>query len=161
SLLQHRGRDRCRRRGDRGGRAMSDLEPLPREIGEYYASGVESGRLVSGPSALELLRTQELLQRFLPKPPAILLDVGGGPGRAACWLAGLGYEVHLVDAVPLHVERAQAAAADARVTLASARAGDARELESADGFADAVLLMGPLYHLTERADRLTALAEAR
>lgn len=45
--------------------------------------------------------------------------------------------------------------------LASLRVGDARNLEHADETADAVLLFGPLYHLTERADRMRALAEAR
>jgi SAM-dependent methyltransferase len=38
--------------------------------------------------------------------------------------------------------------------------GDARELTFNDGVADGVLLLGPLYHLTERADRLRALHEA-
>ena len=45
--------------------------------------------------------------------------------------------------------------------LASAVAGDARSLDLADKSVDAVLLMGLLYHLTERADRLRALEEAR
>jgi SAM-dependent methyltransferase len=38
---------------------------------------------------------------------------------------------------------------------------DARELDLADTCADAVLLLGPLYHLRRRADRLRALGEAR
>jgi SAM-dependent methyltransferase len=63
--------------------------------------------------------------------------------------------VHLVDPVPLHVEQARAAANGYTVAL-----GDARSLYEPDASADAVLLLGPLYHLTERADRLRALAEA-
>jgi SAM-dependent methyltransferase len=39
--------------------------------------------------------------------------------------------------------------------------GDARTLERDDASADAALLMGPLYHLTERDDRIRALSEAR
>lgn len=35
-----------------------------------------------------------------------------------------------------------------------------RALQEPDASADAVLLLGPLYHLTERADRLRALGEA-
>src|SRR6185295_15870885 len=46
------------------------------------------------------------------------------------------------------------------VALASAAVGDARRLEAADNTADAVLLLGPLYHLTEREDRVKALSEA-
>ena len=44
--------------------------------------------------------------------------------------------------------------------LASATLGDARSLNHSEGSADAVLLMGPLYHLTARDERLTALREA-
>ncbi|HLH73563.1 MAG TPA: class I SAM-dependent methyltransferase, partial [Chloroflexota bacterium] len=95
-------------------------------------------------------------------PPATILDVGGGPGVYACWLASEGYEVHLVDAVPLHVEQAlRASEAQPGCPLASVRLGDARQLLQADASADVVLLLGPLYHLTERQDRLQALGEAK
>jgi SAM-dependent methyltransferase len=70
--------------------------------------------------------------------------------------------VHLLDIVPLHVE--QALEASRRSTggrLAGAQVGDARRLPPAAAGADAVLLLGPLYHLTRRADRLAALSEAR
>src|SRR5262249_48300987 len=83
-------------------------------------------------------------------------------GRYAVWLTELGYRVHLVDPVPLHVEQAHAAARDRLgAALASADVGDARALRLPDDSADAVLLLGPLYHLPEYADRLRALAEAR
>jgi SAM-dependent methyltransferase len=39
--------------------------------------------------------------------------------------------------------------------------GDARALRLPDANVDAVLLLGPLYHLTERAERIQVLAEAR
>jgi SAM-dependent methyltransferase len=45
--------------------------------------------------------------------------------------------------------------------LADAEVGDARELPAADRSVDAVLLLGPLYHLPEAADRDRALREAR
>jgi ubiquinone/menaquinone biosynthesis C-methylase UbiE len=139
---------------------MSD-SPLPDEVTAHYADGYEEVRLARGAGQIELARTQELLQRFLPPPPAVVLDVGGGPGRYALWLARLGYTVHLIDALPLHVELAQqASAAQPEAPLASAAVGDARRLEWADASAEAVLLMGPLYHLTEREDRLAALREA-
>ncbi|MCA9880452.1 MAG: methyltransferase domain-containing protein [Thermomicrobiales bacterium] len=44
--------------------------------------------------------------------------------------------------------------------LQTAVIGDARALDQPDASADIVLMFGPLYHLTERADRLTALREA-
>ncbi len=128
----------------------------------HYESVSEELRLQQGPSRLELARTQELLSRYLPPPPAVVLDVGGGPGAYACWLARQGYEVHLIDLVPLHVEQARRASeAQLDHPLASASVGDARHLERGDASADAVLLLGPLYHLTERADRVQVLNEAR
>lgn len=42
----------------------------------------------------------------------------------------------------------------------TAAVGDARELAEPDGAVDATLLMGPLYHLVDRADRIRALREA-
>ncbi len=38
--------------------------------------------------------------------------------------------------------------------------GDARDVDLPDGSVDAVLLLGPLYHLLDRAERVRALAEA-
>ena len=124
------------------------------EIAAHYAEGVELERMSGPTSRIEFARTQELLERFLPRRPAAVLDVGGGPGAYAGWLAERGYRVALVDPVPLHVEEAT------RRGGFTATLGDARHLEHDDASFDAVLLLGPLYHLTERADRLRALTEA-
>ena len=134
---------------------------LPPEIAAYYECGDERDRLTARTGRLEWARTWELLGRFLPPAPATVLDVGGGPGAYAVPLALAGYEVHLVDAMPLHVAQAREAAAAANTTLASIAVGDARSLDFPAGSADAVLLLGPLYHLLEPAERLAALAEAR
>ncbi|MCC9305974.1 methyltransferase domain-containing protein [Kitasatospora sp. RB6PN24] len=137
-----------------------DQEPgsapaLAPEILGYYAQGQEDGRLRAGAGRLELLRTQDVLRRLLPPAPARLLDVGGGSGIHAEWLTAAGYQVELVDPVPLHVEQA------GRLAGVRARLGDARALDAADDSFDVVLLLGPLYHLTDPADRARALAEAR
>ena len=124
------------------------------EIAYYYGLGEERDRL-AGPFRLEFVRTKELLARHLPPPPAVVLDIGGGPGAYALWLAERGYEIHLLDPIELHVRQAREAG------VASAEIGDARSLPQADASADAVLMLGPLYHLQEQADRLRALAEAR
>lgn len=138
------------------------MAPAPRdEILDYYALGLERGRLEESYFPLERARTQELILRHLPPAPGIVLDVGGGAGAYACWLAGLGYAVHLVDPVALHVEQALEASRERPAApLASARVGDARRLGFVDAGADAVLLLGPLYHLPDRQGRLAALAEA-
>ncbi len=135
---------------------------LPSEIDSHYAAGLEAGRLTYGSGRLELARTQEILRRFLPPPPAVVADVGGGPGLYACWLASLGYEVHLYDPVPLHVAQAEEASkAQPPHPVQSFTIADARAVGRPDNSADAVLLLGPLYHLTDRVDRLSALWEAR
>jgi ubiquinone/menaquinone biosynthesis C-methylase UbiE len=139
----------------------SEVSIVPEILG-HYAESLEQDRLFEGRSQLERARTEELLARHLPPPPAIVLDAGGGPGVYAHWLATQGYEVHLVDPVPLHVAQAASTSSEAGAhPLASAQVGDARSLERPAMSVDAVLLMGPLYHLTERADRLQALREAR
>ncbi len=142
---------------------MSGIPPadVPSSMVDHYASGVEAGRLDSAGASLELLRTQEILTRFLPTPPAVIYDIGGGPGSYAAWLARLGYEVHLVDIMPLHVQQAlEASAAQAEHPIATCTVGDARQLKFPHDSAAVVLLLGPLYHLTERADRITTLREA-
>jgi ubiquinone/menaquinone biosynthesis C-methylase UbiE len=131
------------------------------DIGEFYARGLERDRLSRGQGALEFARTQALLERYLPKPPAVVADIGGGPGRYAVWLAQRGYRVYLVDPVQKHVDQSRDAAAAAGVTLAGLTVGDALSLPLPDASVDAALLLGPLYHLTARADRVRALAEAR
>jgi SAM-dependent methyltransferase len=131
------------------------------QIAAYYDRGEEQGRLADW-GRLEFLRTRELLARFLPAPPVTVLDVGGAAGAYALPLAAEGYAVHLVDPVALHVDQARtASAAQPDAPLASVVLGDARALPVDDDSADVVLLLGPLYHLTEAADRARALQEAR
>jgi SAM-dependent methyltransferase len=134
-----------------------DLDP---DIRTFYERYDEAERLGQGYFALEEARTRALLERHLPPPPSAVLDVGGAAGAYALWLAGLGYAAHLVDPVPRHVEQARAASQAAPAPLASATLGDARALELPDAAAEALLLMGPLYHLPDREDRLRALREA-
>jgi ubiquinone/menaquinone biosynthesis C-methylase UbiE len=136
------------------------FDPLPDVLG-HYQQVEEDSRLHSGWFQLEFARTKELIQRHLPPAPAVLLDVGGGSGTYSSWLTGLGYEVHLIDPVPKHIEQAHSRSAGQARQLKSARVGDARHLEQSDLSVDAILMMGPLYHLTDRDDRLGGLREAR
>jgi SAM-dependent methyltransferase len=132
---------------------------LNRDIAAHYEQGVERNRLTTW-GRLEWLRTRELMARFLPPAPAVVLDVGGAEGGYALPLAQAGYTVHLLDAVAAHVDAVRAASARQPTALASAEVGDARDLPFVDGTADIVLLLGPLYHLIDTEDRAQALAEA-
>jgi SAM-dependent methyltransferase len=133
----------------------SQLPSVREEILAYYEQGKEDGRLRNGAGRLEFWRTRDILRRLLPKAPARVLDVGGGTGIHAEWLAEDGHEVEVVDPVPMHVERS------GRLPGVTARLGDARALPAEDAVYDVVLFLGPLYHLPERPDRVRALAEAR
>ncbi|MGW7410562.1 class I SAM-dependent methyltransferase [Streptomyces sp. NPDC054833] len=125
------------------------------EIVRFYSEMIDEADRLSATAdgRLELLRTQELLRRFLPPARARVLDVGGGPGAHARWLVQDGYDVHLIDPIPRHIEQAKA-------TGASVELGDARHLTAENASYDVVLVLGPLYHLLERTDRDQALAEA-
>jgi SAM-dependent methyltransferase len=114
----------------------------------------ESERLHRREGKLEFVRTKELLTRFLPPPPARVIDIGGGTGVYASWLAGQGYDVHLIDIVPSLVDVA------AKAGTFTTAIGDARAVAEPDGMFDAALLLGPLYHLQDGGDRLRALREA-
>jgi ubiquinone/menaquinone biosynthesis C-methylase UbiE len=137
------------------------MGPVPKEIEAHYLRSGESERLSSEWGELERLRTQAILTRHLPPPPAVILDIGGAAGAYAFPLAKQGYEVHLIDPVDLHLEQARSYAQASGVRLASITQGDARRLDFSVNSAYALLLLGPLYHLIERADRLQALLEAR
>jgi ubiquinone/menaquinone biosynthesis C-methylase UbiE len=139
----------------------SPKDGVAEEVISYYERGKEAGRLLESYGRLEFSRTWDILLRYLKPPPATILDVGGGSGIYACPLAVEGYGVHLLDPVPLHVRQAiQNSLSQPEHQLASAKVGDARDLDHADCTMDAVLLFGPLYHLTEVEDRLMALQEA-
>ena len=130
-------------------------------IARFYRNADEASRLQTGWFRLEHARTQELILRYLPPAPGTIIDAGGGSGVYACWLAARGYQVHLIDPVRKHIEQARATSSEQRESpLASAEVGDARHLPHTDNSAHAVLLLGPLYHLVEREDRVACLREA-
>lgn len=136
----------------------NDQNKLDPFIEKYYSKGHEKDRLAS--HQLERDRTLSILKRYLPKPPATILDIGGGAGAYAFPLTEMGYIVHLIDPVSLHIEQAKSHGNSTSIQLASYSVGDARCVEIEDQFADVVLLFGPLYHLVDQTDRLKSLKEA-
>lgn len=136
---------------------MSDMPLTPEDVVTYYGTNAEAERLAHGAGALEFERTTEIVLRFLSQR-AVVADVGGAGGQYAEWLVQRGHAVELVDPVPLHIETARARAGDP--PRFGVHAADARELPFGNESFDAVLLLGPLYHLGERGDRVEALAEA-
>ena len=126
-----------------------------------YNAGIERDRLRTGIGLIEFERTKEILLEKLPNPPAVIYDIGGAYGEYAWWLASLGYEVHLFDLSVTNIAMsAELAAEYPGVTLAAAEVCDARSVPRPDRTADAVLLMGPLYSITEYEERICAIKES-
>jgi ubiquinone/menaquinone biosynthesis C-methylase UbiE len=125
------------------------------QIHHHYTTRHDEAQRLSSTlkGQLECERVHEMLTQYLPEPPSRVIDIGGGPGTHAAWLQTQGYIVELVDPVQHHVEQARRAGIQAVV-------GDARKLPWGNETFDAALLAGPLYHLTEAADRRLALREA-
>lgn len=131
-------------------------------IERYYDAQAEREWQRAERHRTEFAVTLRALARYLPPPPAAVLDCGGGPGRYAIELARQGYEVTLFDLSGENLALARAQAREAGVTLAALEQGNALDLSRFAGDAfDAVLLMGPLYHLLDPAERRQALAEAQ
>ena len=133
---------------------------IPPEISDHYNMINEEKRLERGDGLLEKARTRLLIRDHLPPPPGVVADIGGGTGVYAHWLAADGYTVHLRDPMPGHIEIAAAGSAASDTPLASAEVGDGRAIDLPESSVDAVLLLGPLYHLIELADRIKCLQEA-
>jgi S-adenosylmethionine-dependent methyltransferase len=131
------------------------------EVRRYYDDNAQREWERHVVRRIEHAVTMRVLDEHLPPPPATLLDVGGGPGRYAITLAGRGYRVTLADISLPELHLAREKAADAGVALSQIVEADARDLSRfADASFDAVLIMGPLYHLLEEPDRARAIAEA-
>ncbi len=128
----------------------------------YYEAGREYNRLRENIGLIEFERTKELLLEHLPEPPAVIYDIGGAYGEYSWWLASLGYEVHLFDLSPTNIRMSVKLAGEyPGCSLAASEVCDARDVPREDHSADAVLLMGPLYHITDYSERIAAIRESR
>jgi SAM-dependent methyltransferase len=97
-----------------------------------------------------------IARRF--KHGGAIADTGGGPGRYMIELLKRGHRVTLVDLSPKNIDLAAKKAAEAGVTPHSLIVGDARDLSLlGESRFDGVLVLGPLYHVTERGERLDVL----
>lgn len=123
---------------------------------DFYNGGAEIGRLERGLGVVEFYRTKEIITQYLGASKLKICDIGGGIGRYSEWLAEMGHDVTMIELAPSAVEYAK----KEMKTPYTAKVGDARKIDEADSSFDVVLLMGPLYHLMNRSDRMLVLAEA-
>ena len=136
---------------------MDDLT----DIREFYnaAWDAEANRLER--HQLEADITWRYLNLYLP-PRGRLLEIGFGTGYYTYLLAKRGYQITAVDLADEYVTRCKAKAEElGRSGQIDFRTGDARKLDGIPrGEFEAVLLMGPLYHLLLETDRTAALRSA-
>ncbi|MEA4823077.1 MAG: class I SAM-dependent methyltransferase [Clostridiaceae bacterium] len=124
----------------------------------FYDSMTESewNRIAGKP---EFLLTCRFLDRYI-RPGDRVLDIGGGPGRYSLYLAARGCDVTLFDLASENIKFGEAKARELGLPLHTI-CGDARKVDTlTEGMYDHVLLMGPLYHLLEEADRVRAVDAA-
>ena len=137
------------------------MKPTVKRVQEFYDANIltEWHRLECCP--VEYAITTHLLQEHLPPPPARIIDIGGGPGRYSIDLLKAGFQVSLVDLSPANIEFARLKAEESNLQFELLLSADASEpLPFSDESFDAVLMMGPLYHLTTLEQRHQALKEA-
>jgi S-adenosylmethionine-dependent methyltransferase len=137
-------------------------EQLTDDVRNYYASfhRRELDRLLTAEGRLEFALTTRLLRSHLPVSGRVL-DIGGGPGRYAAWLARRGLEVSLADLSPNLLELAREHLADTGTRgVREVVQADARDLSRwPDATFAATLAIGPFYHLPDVQDRRRALKE--
>ncbi len=131
------------------------------DIIDYYTRDLEHEHTRLDHHQLEHDLTWRYLERYLPAQGS-LLEIGAATGRYTVELARRGYQVTAVDMSPALLERCQAslkeAGLESQVRLLLA---DARQLADVPaGAFDALLIMGPLYHLVLEADQRLALRQA-
>ncbi len=139
---------------------MKPKSLINRNIEIFYQQASEETRLDKGMGVFEFERIKTLIDQYLPSSSSTLIDVGGGTGKYAEWLAKKGHHVHLVEPIEKHLQIAQQRSRLLKNQF-TVVAGEAQNLPFRSNFADLVILHGPLYHLQNKKERLAAIAEAK
>lgn len=129
-------------------------------LNDYYSSYDEEGRLLSRHGQVEYRTTMRYIREALAglDDPAIC-EIGAGTGRYSVTLAKEGYRVTAVELVEHNLEllRAKLDGSEPIVTMQ----GNALDLSALkDNSFDLTMVLGPMYHLYTREDKLQALREA-
>ena len=127
-------------------------------LSNYYTGYDEDGRLRSKHGMVEFLTTMRYVQRYL-RPGMRIMEIGAATGRYSHELARQGYWVDAVELLEHNIELfEQNTIPGEKVTVRQGNAMDLSAFE--DEIYDITLLLGPMYHLFSREDKLKALGEA-
>ncbi|MBR2122704.1 MAG: class I SAM-dependent methyltransferase [Lachnospiraceae bacterium] len=127
---------------------------------EYYNNYDEEGRLLSRHGQVEYLTTMRYIEECLDgiSDPGIL-EVGAGTGRYSVTLAKRGLKVTAVELIGHNLEILRSKL-DGTEPI-TALQGNALDLSVfPDDSFDLTMLLGPMYHLYSKEDKLRALSEA-
>lgn len=80
---------------------------ISKELDDFYNKASEETRLEKGMGIFEFERIKELIEQHISKPNSTIIDIGGGTGKYAEWLAKNGHTVHLVEPVLKHIKLAE------------------------------------------------------
>ena len=131
------------------------MEP---NLNQFYGNYDENGRLLTRAGHVEFATTMHFIEKYLT-PGARILEVGAATGRYSHTLARMGYRVDAVELVEHNIEIFnQLTQPGEHVTIRQGNAVDLSAFE--DNTFDLTLILGPMYHLFEEADRRQALREA-
>jgi len=120
-------------------------------------ASIEWERLERHP--FEFVITTKMMDQYIRFGDSIL-DIGGGPGRYSLYYAKKGCDVTLVDLSSANIEFAQHMAIQEQVDYKCLE-GNALDIdELVDEKYDHVFLMGPMYHLLDEQDRISAINKA-
>ena len=127
---------------------------------DYYNNYNEEGRLLSRHGQVEYLTTMKYIRESLNgiADPAVL-EIGAGTGRYSVTLAKQGCRVTAVELIPHNLELLKSKL-DGSEPI-SVIQGNALGLSFLlDNTYDLTMLLGPMYHLYTKKDKLQALSEA-
>ena len=128
------------------------------DLNQFYENYDEESRLLTRAGNVEFTTTMHFIDKYL-RPGMRVLEVGAATGRYSHAIARKGYRVDAVEYVRHNIDIFNSLTMPCEdVTI---RQGDARDLSVfADNTFDMTLVLGPMYHLFEEADRRQALREA-
>ena len=115
---------------------------------DFYNHYDEDCRLTSRHGTVEFLTTMRYIEKYL-KSSDHILEIGAGTGRYSHTLARQGYTVNAIELVEHNIEVFQ------KNTLSNENISVIQGNEF-----DITLLLGPLYHLYNKADKQKAIQEA-
>lgn len=128
-------------------------------VSDYYTTHDEKNRLNKREGILEKIRTKEIISRYLHRKNLNIADIGGGTGEYSVWLKKLGHKVSLIDLTPDHIKAALTTCKSEGIELDYVSTGNSLNTNLHSDQFDIVLMLGPLYHLINRDERIRSLKE--